>query len=202
MSPAAVLPYLLLLAVSYLIGSVSFAYLAVTLFRRQDLRRLGTGNLGARNAARVLGVPGFILVFLGDAAKAYLAVRLAQSWSAGDLAALTAAAGVLLGHSYSLFLGFAGGKGLACAAGILFALSPLVLLVMLIIAGIFLLVTRSSYLAATLATGSFPLVSWLFWRSSVWTGLGLLLVALIIWRHRRNLADWLAARRASQAKRG
>ncbi len=183
-------PYLGLLAVSYLLGSVSFSYFSVALLRHQDLRRLGTGNLGARNAARLLGWPGFVLVFLGDAGKGFLAVRLAQAWLGTDLSTVTAAGGVLLGHSYSLFLGFSGGKGLASAVGILFALSPAVLLVMLLLAGLFLLLTRNLYLAPTLAALFFPLVAWLFWRSRIWTGLGVLLVLLILWRHRHNLADW------------
>lgn len=195
---ASVLRHLALLLVSYLLGSLSFAYLAVRLATGQDLRRLGTGNLGARNAARLLGVPGFAFVFLADAGKAWFAVTFADRWLGGDLATLVAAAGVLVGHSYSLFLGFAGGKGLASAVGILFALSPAVLAVMLLLALTMLLVTRNVYLAPTLAALFFPLVSWLFWHSRVWTGLGLFLVALILWRHRRNLEAWWRQRRGQE----
>lgn len=194
-----VLTYSSLLFGSYVLGSISFAYLAVRLLRRQDLREAGTGNLGARNAARLLGWPGFAFVFLGDAGKGWLAVSLAKRWPGGDLATLTAAAGVLLGHSYSLFLRFSGGKGLASAVGILLALSPAVTLVMLLLAALFLALTRNLYLAPTLAALFFPAVAWHFWRSPVWTVLGVLLVALILWRHRRNLRDWLVERRRHRA---
>ncbi|MDI6871555.1 MAG: glycerol-3-phosphate acyltransferase [Bacillota bacterium] len=194
-------PYLGVFVLSYLIGSVSFSYLAVYLVRRRDLRRLGTGNLGARNAGRLLGWPGFVLVLLGDAGKGFLAVRLAQGWLGTDLASVVAASGVLLGHSYSLFLGFSGGKGLASAVGILLALSPAVLLVMLLLAGLFLLLTRNLYLAPTLAALFFPAVAWLFWHSRVWAGFGILLVALILWRHRHNLADCLNRRKAGGCHR-
>lgn len=186
--------YPVLFVLSYLLGSISFAYLSVALIRREDLRQSGTGNLGATNAARRLGWAGFVLVFLGDAGKAYLAERLALRWPGGDLATLTAAAGVLVGHSYSPFLGFSGGKGLACAVGTLFALSPVVLLVMLLLAAVFLLATRDLHLAPALAALFFPPVAWLFWRSPLWTGLSLPLVALILWRHRHNLAAWFTRR--------
>lgn len=188
-------PYAALLGLSYLAGSLPFAYLAVRLLAGEDLRRLGTGNLGARNAGRLLGWPGFLLVFLLDAGKGFLAVRLAQVWLATDWATLLALVGVLLGHSYSVFLGFSGGKGLASAVGALLALSPPLTLALLLLAGLFLALTRNPYLAAVLAAVAFPPLARQFLGSPFWTGAGLLPVGLILWRHRRNLGDWFRQRR-------
>lgn len=195
------LRYLSLCAFAYLLGSVSFAYLAVRLFRREDLRALGSGNLGALNASRRLGKAGFLFVFLGDAAKAYLAVEVAQRWIGTDLALLLGAGGVLLGHTYSLFLRFAGGKGLACAVGILLAWSPQVLLVMALLALLFLALTRDYHVAPALAAACFPAIAAAYWRSPLWAGAGVLLAGLIIWRHRQSLAAWLARRRANPGSR-
>ncbi|MGE5509175.1 MAG: glycerol-3-phosphate acyltransferase [Chitinophagales bacterium] len=193
--------YLALFLVAYLLGSVSFSYLAVRLLRREDLRALGSGNLGALNAARRLGKAGFLLVFLGDAGKAYLAVEVGRRWLGTDLALMVAAGGALVGHAYSLFLGFSGGKGLASAVGILLAWSPPALLAVALLALVFLAVTRDYHVAPALAAVCFPALAWLFWHSARWVIAGALLAALIVWRHRRSLASWAARLRPTPGSR-
>jgi glycerol-3-phosphate acyltransferase PlsY len=183
---------------AYLLGSISFSYLAVRFLRHEDLRSHGSGNLGALNAARRLGKAGFLLVFLGDAAKAYLAVEVGRRWLGTDLALLVAAAGALVGHSYSLFLGFSGGKGLASAVGVLLAWWPPALLQMALLALAFLALTRDYHVAPALAAACFPALAWLHWRSPLWVTAGALLAALIVWRHRSSLASWVRHRRTTR----
>ncbi|NTW49844.1 MAG: glycerol-3-phosphate acyltransferase [Chlorobiales bacterium] len=108
-----------LAAISYLIGSVPFAYIFVRLKLRQDVRQLGSGNVGAMNSFEVTGSKLIgILVGLGDALKGVMAVMIAQQLF-GDalLPKMVATLLVMLGHNYSVWLKFKGGRGLATAAG-------------------------------------------------------------------------------------
>jgi len=115
----------LALAAGYLLGSVPFAWVAVKARTGQDLRKSGSGNIGATNAARVLGKPWFVPLFLLDAAKGIGAVLLAASFGEGDGARVAGASGAILGHLFSPWLGFRGGKAVATGAGALAILTPL-----------------------------------------------------------------------------
>ncbi|MGE5652819.1 MAG: glycerol-3-phosphate acyltransferase, partial [Bacillota bacterium] len=99
--------------VGYLIGSINWAYLIMRLSGKGDLRRLGTGNLGARNVKRQLGLGAAILVYLGDALKGALPVWVMQQLGWHPQADLIIGLGVILGHNYSVWLGWKGGKGLS-----------------------------------------------------------------------------------------
>jgi glycerol-3-phosphate acyltransferase PlsY len=137
---------------SYLIGSLSPAYLVARLAHGVDLRRRGSGNLGTANTLEVLGSSAAALVLVGDVLKGYLpaflapilAAALAPGPAAGlprGLAAASAAAGAVLGHCFSPWLGFRGGKGVATTAGALLALEPVV---GLIAAGVFAAVVATT----------------------------------------------------------
>src|SRR5947209_272018 len=119
----------------YLIGSVPFAYL---LSRRRgiDLRAVGSGNVGATNVLRTVGVMPAILAMCLDAAKGCAAVLLAQRLSSGQGDAMAAGLGSIVGHIFPAWIGFRGGKGVATAAGVFAILAPLALAVS---AGAFLL---------------------------------------------------------------
>ncbi len=113
-----------LIATAYLLGGIPFGYLLGRL-KGVDLRKVGSGNVGATNAARVLGKPYGVLVYILDFLKGFvptlLAVKLfgSDSWTT-FLVGLAA----VLGHTFSPFLGFRGGKGVATASGVLFAVNP------------------------------------------------------------------------------
>src|SRR5260370_3678989 len=116
-------------AASYLLGSIPFGLLLGKLFGATDVRKEGSGNIGATNVARVAGPLAGILTLLLDAAKGALAVILAarlsdQSSTWMMIAGLCA----LVGHCFPIWLGFHGGKGVAAAAGIFLVLSPLAFL--------------------------------------------------------------------------
>jgi glycerol-3-phosphate acyltransferase PlsY len=131
------IPWLITLALAYLLGSIPFGYILVKIFRKQDIRATGSGNIGATNVARS-GAKGLaIATLLLDLGKAYLAVKLAQHILPGsyDLA-VAAAVAAILGHIFPVWLRFHGGKGVASALGVFLALTwPSALAAVIITAG-------------------------------------------------------------------
>ncbi len=114
-----------LLFIPYLIGAVPTSYLLVRLLTGHDIRLLGSGNSGATNAARILGLPYFFIVLLLDACKSYAAMWCAAVYGGWESFYLFIVAGmVLLGNAYSPFLQFRGGKGVATSVGLMLFLYP------------------------------------------------------------------------------
>jgi glycerol-3-phosphate acyltransferase PlsY len=114
-----------LLILAYLLGSLSFGLLLARIYGGVDLRRSGSGNIGATNVARTMGKAAGLVTLLGDGVKGLLAVLAAQVW--GSSVRLTAAAAVVavLGHMFPLYYHFRGGKGVATALGVLLPTLPL-----------------------------------------------------------------------------
>ena len=171
--------------VAFLVGSIPFGVLVSRAFFGRDLRREGSGNIGAANALRTLGKGGAVAVLLLDALKGF-APTLAAGALAGPIAASCAALAAVIGHCWSPFLGFRGGKGVATHFGALFALWwP---------AGIAFAIV---WLAAVVATGFASVGSMLGALAMgpvLWFGLGpvgliygLVSAAFIVVRHRENL---------------
>ncbi len=191
------LPWLLIAVGSYLIGSIPFGYLAGRLCGI-DIRTKGSGNIGATNVLRVLGKKWGYAVFLLDFLKAWLPVKLALGWgialmvhpasAPGALAGLCA----LLGHSFPVWLGFKGGKGIASSAGVMVGLFSLA--VFLVCLGIWLLlftVTRYVSIASIVAAVSLPVAVGIlvFLHRADWLGftVSVVMAFLAIWRHRSNI---------------
>jgi len=184
---------------AYLIGSIPFAVVVSRLFGLPDPRSYGSGNPGATNVLRTGKAAAAALTLLGDAAKGWLAVFIAQRYAAGEIAQLApaaAAVAVSLGHMYSAFLRFRGGKGVATAVGLMLALDPYVaagaIATWVIIAFFF----RISSLAALVAAAFVPFFSFLLYgmgRIALEPAIALTIVALLIaWRHRANIRKLLA----------
>src|ERR1700709_2252705 len=111
--------WLISIPLAYLLGSIPFGYVLVKIFRKQDIRATGSGNIGATNVVRS-GAKGLgIATLLLDCGKAFLAVKIAQHTAPGTSAlAVVAAVAALLGHIFPIWLGFRGGKGVASALGV------------------------------------------------------------------------------------
>jgi glycerol-3-phosphate acyltransferase PlsY len=182
-------------AAGYALGSLPWAVIIGRIFWRVDIRTLGSGNTGATNVARVFGpVPGVTVLVL-DALKGAAAVVVANAlapaaWGAAgvDAAQVLAAMAAIAGHSFSLFIGFSGGKGVATAAGAILVMAPIIWLPLLAIflaaAGISRIISIGSILVAT----SFPISSVIVYPDRHWLlGFAVLATALVIWRHRTNL---------------
>jgi glycerol-3-phosphate acyltransferase PlsY len=175
---------------SYVIGAIPTSYLAGRLFRGIDLREHGSKNLGATNVYRTLGWRYAVPVGLFDAAKGAVAVLVfAPRASDSQLFALACGIGAILGHVFSVFVRFRGGKGVATAAGVMLGLTPLALgiaaLAWLIVVALSGYVSLASISAATI----FPVAVYLLERPDrpeiLW--LDALVAAAIIWLHRANI---------------
>jgi glycerol-3-phosphate acyltransferase PlsY len=146
------------ISIAYLLGSVPFGYLLVRIFRKEDIRAVGSGNIGATNVMRS-GAKGLgLATLLLDLSKGLAAVLVAKQLAPG-VYDLTVAAGVaaVVGHVFPVWLGFRGGKGVATALGVFLALSwPAAVAALLVFLAIFA-VTRYVSLASILAAVAFPL---------------------------------------------
>ena len=109
---------------AYLLGSIPSAYLLVKLVKGQDIRTLGSGNVGALNVYQQLGVAGGALILMADVGKGVLAVHLASWLGAPDWVRYTAGVAAVVGHTWPVFLGFRGGKGGATILGVGLGLAP------------------------------------------------------------------------------
>lgn len=172
--------------IGYVLGSIPFGVLIARVMGLGDLRRIGSGNIGATNVLRTGNRLAAALTLLLDAGKGAVAVILAQVLIGPD-AAQAAALGAFLGHLYPVWIGFAGGKGVATFLGILLALAwPVGLAacaVWLIVAG----VIRISSLAALVAAATAPVLALLLGSGHV-ALLAAVLAVLVFWRHRENIA--------------
>ena len=181
MTPAMVLGTAIL---SFLAGSVPFGYLIGRFVYRTDLRRHGSGNIGAMNALRTLGKGGAVAVLLLDAAKGAIPALLSHPPALAALAATCA----VLGHCFSPWLGWKGGKGVATAIGAIFALSwpaGLVVVAAWIVGA--LLLTRYSSVGSMLASVVSPFALFAFTRDPAVAAFGLFLALFIVWTHRENI---------------
>lgn len=185
---------ILVLVAAYLLGSIPFGLLLAKLFGGPDVRKTGSGNIGATNVARVVGPFAGILTLLLDAAKGALAVWLAARVAESD-ATVMILAGLfaMLGHCFPIWLRFRGGKGVATAAGVFLTLSPSAMVGAFIL---FLLVVafwRYVSLASLAAAAAIPLLIYLLWAphfappQSITLG-SLAIALLVIIQHRGNMA--------------
>ncbi|NTV45323.1 MAG: glycerol-3-phosphate acyltransferase [Chlorobiales bacterium] len=144
----------LLAVISYLIGSLPFAYILVRIKLRQDVRKIGTGNVGAMNSFEVTGSKFVgILVALLDGLKGVLAVFIAgQAFIDPTLAKMIATFFVVLGHNYPVWLKFKGGRGLATAAGATAVFAPTILISWVVFWGVAYLYSRNIHFANIWAT--------------------------------------------------
>ena len=182
---------------AYLIGSFPSGYV-IGRARGVDIRTQGSGNVGATNALRVLGKKWGYLCFALDIGKGALAVwlaKLAVAPAAGidpTLAGIVAAIAVIAGHTFPVWLGFKGGKGIATSGGIAIALFPIeVFLISISLWVVVFLLTRIvsvASIAATVTLGSTLVVLWFLGRAEAPVmAVGLAMCVLVIWLHRANL---------------
>jgi len=179
---------------SYLLGSIPTAYLLTKWTKQVDIRTVGSGNVGATNAGRVLGWRGGALVFLADFLKGLIAA-LAPGWLPGGAipgAGIACGAAAVLGHNFPCFLQFRGGKGVATTLGVLLGCAPAPTGV---VGGVWLFVfaaTRYVSLASLAASVAIPIGLLLFRHSLYTVLLGSLLALLIMIRHRANIQRLLS----------
>ncbi len=186
--------------ISYLIGSVPAGYLAGRV-AGIDIRKVGSGNIGATNVLRVLGKRYGYPVFLFDFAKGTAAVEISilifnsthHAEVSRELCAILAGVSSVIGHSYPVWLGFKGGKGVATSFGVVFGLIPLAALIAVMVWLIIFGTTRYVSVASMTAALALPVTVLVMLYVKLLSGLTLLLfsiclAAIVIWRHRSNLS--------------
>jgi glycerol-3-phosphate acyltransferase PlsY len=187
--------YIFVVVVSYILGSTPAGYLAGKA-RGLDVRTLGSGNIGATNVFRVLGTTAGIVVLIADALKGFVAARFmpslalhlfAVSGAQRENLALAAGVGAILGHNYSFWLGFKGGKGIATSAGVVMAWAPEACLTALGVWGLVFITTRYVSLASIAAALVLPLAVWCWEGSVMMTSFMSVLSLLAIYKHKANI---------------
>jgi glycerol-3-phosphate acyltransferase PlsY len=182
---------------AYLLGSVSFAVIVSKLYGLQDPRSYGSGNPGATNVLRSGHKTAAALTLLGDAFKGWFAVWLTINAGASATVVAIAAVGVFLGHVFPIFLAFKGGKGVATALGLLFAIAPLMglatLLTWLIVAFFFRMSSLAAVAASFFAPFYYVILTGVLWpfEPSILAAL-ILIGVLLLARHRANIVRILA----------
>jgi glycerol-3-phosphate acyltransferase PlsY len=183
----AALPWLI---ASYLLGAVPTSYLAGRLFRGIDLREHGSRNLGATNLYRVLGWRYAVPVGLLDAAKGLVPVLVfAPRVSSSEVFALICGLAAVVGHVFSVFVGFKGGKGVATAAGVMLGLTPAALGVAVLVWAALVYLTGYVSVGSIAAAAIFPLAVFILeppdQPAMLW--LDIAVAAAIVWLHRANI---------------
>ena len=172
--------------IGYLLGSIPFGFLIVRVTAGADIRRQGSGNIGATNVFRKSRWAGVGTLLL-DGGKGYLAVLIAR-WMGGDPAwQAIAALAAILGHVFTVWLRFKGGKGVATGCGAYLAICPAAVVTTLVVFVLTVAVTRYISLASILATGAFPLWAYLYGEPAsvlLWGALG---ASVIILKHHQNI---------------
>ena len=187
----------LLVVASYLLGSIPVGYLLVRLFRNQDIRSVGSGNIGATNVLRSggkgLGAATFALDAIKGAAAVALAALIAPQFSATfhprDIEALAAVVAVI-GHMFPIWLRFKGGKGVATGFGVFLVAAPWAALAAITVFIIVLMLTRYVSLASILGAGSFPVFAYFLVRGDkphFYIAAQFIVAALIIVKHHANI---------------
>ena len=193
--PVPVLSYIITAFAAYLLGSIPVGFL-VARAKGVDIRAVGSGNMGATTVLRVLGKTAGIFVLLADALKGYAAA----AWlcdglfkvfnvpgADGETHRVIAGICAVLGHNYTCWLKFKGGKGIATSAGVYFALAPLAVSIALAAWIIFALLTRYVSVASIASAVALPTAVW-FTKDSVLLGVvTTALGALAIFKHKKNI---------------
>jgi len=173
---------------AYLIGSIPFALLLARRWGAADLRTFGSGNLGAANVLRASGVTAGVLVAILDVAKGAASVALAMRIRSGPVAPAVAGFAAIVGHIYPVWLKFKGGKGVATACGVFSVLTPLAVPPSVVVFLVAVWWTKYISLGSMLATIALPSVAYALGAPAATLAAAWAAAALILFRHRGNLA--------------
>lgn len=176
---------ILLLIIAFILGSIPFGII-IAKAKGVDLKKVGSGNIGATNVLRSLGKWPAALTLLGDILKGTVAVALGRYIEVGSAFEGLIGISAILGHNFSVFLGFKGGKGVATSLGVLIIYAPQVALITLIIWFIVAIVTKYSSLGALVSFGLLPLNIFLF-DDKQKLFIAIIITAIIFIRHSDNI---------------
>ena len=175
---------------AYVIGSIPSGLIIGKTCFSTDVRQYGSKNIGATNTYRVIGLKAALPVFLCDALKGAAGVVLLSSY--GPMYMILGGILAMMGHNWSIFLGFKGGRGVATGLGVLIALSPLVALIAFLVWGVIVYFTKLVSLGSIIAAALVPILMYFTGESYWFVGFGALAALFVIVRHWDNIKRLLA----------
>jgi len=177
----------MLILTAYVLGSIPFGVLVARACGGVDLRRVGSGNIGATNVLRAVGRGAAAFALLGDIGKGAAAVGLGRWFVVPPTLLAIMALAAVVGHLLPVFAGFRGGKGVAATLGVVLAAMPQVGGLLLVIWVVVAAIWRYSSLAALSATAAMPILAWMLDDRFPMLMLSIILVIVVFWRHRENI---------------
>ncbi|OGS22061.1 MAG: acyl-phosphate glycerol 3-phosphate acyltransferase [Elusimicrobia bacterium RIFOXYA2_FULL_39_19] len=174
--------------ISYLLGSIPFAYIFARMIKGIDIRQHGSGNPGATNVFRTVGKTAGIIVFILDMLKGFMAVFIVNALFHNNYFNLISALSAIAGHTWTVWLSFKGGKGVATSAGVVIMLVPVSAVIGLSAFFICLFITRYVSISSMLASILVATSTWYFTDSLPLKIAITLLALLIIYRHKTNIS--------------
>ncbi len=184
---------ILLIVCAFMIGSIPFGTIIANM-KGVALRQVGSGNIGATNVLRSIGVWPAVFTLLGDIAKGMAAVAIGKYFLGSTPLVWTIGFAAVLGHTHSLFLGFKGGKGVATSIGVLLLYVPKVAVVTILIWIIVVVLTRYSSLGAIIALGLLPISILVFDFEKEKFIFSILIALLILLKHNTNIKRLVSGR--------
>ena len=184
---------LLFVVLSYFLGSIPFSHIFPKL-KGHEVSEKGTKNIGATNALVVAGPLMGAMALIGDIGKGFLAVYLAQKFVVLPWGVALAGAAAVLGHDFSLFLKFKGGKGVATTGGALLAIDPVFAVIILLFWILLIIVSRYFIPSTLIILGSIPFMMWIIGKRFEYIVFGILVFALALYTHREDIKRFLSGR--------
>ena len=181
----------LALVIAYMLGSISFGYLAGKVVKGIDIRQHGSGNAGSTNIQRTLGMVPAIVVLLLDIAKGLFAVLVAKALTGSEPVQMFAGIAAVAGHNWPLFFKFRGGRGIATTMGVFIGLAPQVILIATIIGVSVIAITRYVSLGSIIGVLTIPIFMLIFKMPAYYVLFGALMAVIAVWRHRQNITRLL-----------
>jgi glycerol-3-phosphate acyltransferase PlsY len=194
--------FFLSMVAGYLVGSIPFAWLVARWWGTEDLRRAGSGNLGAANVLRVSGVTAGVLVTVLDVAKGAVSVLAAERFVGGGLPPALVGLASIVGHVFPVWFRLRGGKGVATACGVFAVVTPLAVLPALVVFVASVWITRYVSLGSVLACLALPPAAYGLGYPAGIVGVALAASALIVLRHRTNLERLITGTERRVGSRG
>ncbi len=187
-----ILTAILLISIAYIIGSIPTGYLIVKLLTGKDIREIGSGNIGATNVRRILGLKWFFIVLFLDALKGFLPVFVAQNLTrtGAEIIPVLTGLSAISGHTFTIFLKFKGGKGVATGLGVFSALSPFSIFSCVVVFVVLLFMFKYISLGSITAAFLLPIFIFIYGESGEYGFifiLAILAAAFVIYKHTDNI---------------
>lgn len=179
--------YLFLFVFSYLLGAIPSGYIITKHIKKTNIFEIGSGNIGATNVYRALGIKWAVFVGAADILKGVIPILLGKYYFSSEFLILFLGLAAVAGHNWSLFLRFRGGRGIATSAGVLLSLMPFSTLIAIGVWVIVLKISRYVSLASIIASLTFPLLAYYIEQSLVLFYFTIILAFWALFQHRSNI---------------